>query len=174
MTLPSTVQMVHYINSSPVFIHNRRNRSRRPALTSAAQRVVLQPPTGRDALNSTQATPQIQRPLAVAAGFHRAMAAATGNQVTGGSPRPRPRPPEISTCCGLNRPRRRGWAAERINCGRSLHGRPSPCQLSRLSRPRAVVCSRGLPPARVAHVPCDAANTGRAVRDRSLQWPKDG
>ena len=26
------VQMVHHINSSPVFIHNRRNRSRRPAL----------------------------------------------------------------------------------------------------------------------------------------------
>ena len=24
--------MVHYINSSPVFIYNRRNRSRRPAL----------------------------------------------------------------------------------------------------------------------------------------------
>ena len=31
MTPPSTVQIVHYINSSPVFIHNRRNRSRRPA-----------------------------------------------------------------------------------------------------------------------------------------------
>ena len=29
---PSTVQMGHHINSSPVFIHNRRNRSRRPAL----------------------------------------------------------------------------------------------------------------------------------------------
>jgi len=27
---PFTVQMVHHINSSPVFIHNRRNRSRRP------------------------------------------------------------------------------------------------------------------------------------------------
>ena len=29
---PFTVQIVHYINSSPVFIHTRRNRSRRPAL----------------------------------------------------------------------------------------------------------------------------------------------
>ena len=58
-------------------------------------------------MNSIQATPQTQRPLAVAAGLHRAMAAATGDQVSGGSPRPRPRPPEISTCCGLSRPRRR-------------------------------------------------------------------
>ena len=29
----------------------------------------------------------------------------------GGSPRPRPRPPEISTCCGLSRPGRRRRAA---------------------------------------------------------------
>ena len=33
---------------------------------------------------------------------------------SGGSSRPRPRPPKISTRCGLNRPRRRRWAAERI------------------------------------------------------------
>ena len=85
-----------------------------------------------------------------------------------GSPRPRPRPPEISTCCGLSRPRRRRRAARHLNTGCSLHGRPSPCQLSRLSRPRAVVYSRGLLYARVALVPCDAAITGRAVRDRSL------
>ena len=32
LTPPSTTQMVHYINSSPVFIQVRRNRSRRPAL----------------------------------------------------------------------------------------------------------------------------------------------
>ena len=32
LTVPSTVQMVHHISSSPVFIHIRRNRSRRPAL----------------------------------------------------------------------------------------------------------------------------------------------
>ena len=43
----------------------------------------MRPLTGRDASSSVQATPQIQRPLAVAAGFHRAMAAATGNQVSG-------------------------------------------------------------------------------------------
>ena len=79
--------------------------------TSAAPRVVLPPLTDHDALISIQATPQTQSPLAVAAGFHRAMAAATGNQVTGGSPRPRPRPPEIGTCCGLSRPRRRRKAA---------------------------------------------------------------
>ena len=44
--------------------------------TSAAPRVVLQPLTGHDALKSIQATPQTQSPLAVAAGFHRALAAA--------------------------------------------------------------------------------------------------
>ena len=32
LTPPSTVQIVHYINSSPVFIQVGRNRSRRPAL----------------------------------------------------------------------------------------------------------------------------------------------
>ena len=79
----------------------------RSHITSAAPRVVSQPLTGHDALKSIQATPQTQSPLAVAAGFHRAMVAATGNQVTGGSPRPRPRPPEISTRRGLSRPRRR-------------------------------------------------------------------
>ena len=36
----STVQIVHYINSSPVFIHNRRNRSRRPAL-GGRERILL-------------------------------------------------------------------------------------------------------------------------------------
>ena len=90
----------------------------------------------------------------------------------GGSPRPRPRPPEISTCCGLSRPRRRRKAAG--HPGYSLYGRPSPCQLSRLSRPRAVVYSRGLLSARVALVPYDAAITGRAVRDRRLQSARVG
>ena len=32
LTVPSTVQMVHYFNSSLVFIQVGRNRSRRPAL----------------------------------------------------------------------------------------------------------------------------------------------
>ena len=32
LTPPSTAQLAHYINSSPVFIHTRRNRSRRRAL----------------------------------------------------------------------------------------------------------------------------------------------
>ena len=32
LTAPSTFQMVHHINSSLVFMHNRRNRSRRHAL----------------------------------------------------------------------------------------------------------------------------------------------
>ena len=32
LTAPSNIQIVHYINSSPVFTHTRRNRSRRPAL----------------------------------------------------------------------------------------------------------------------------------------------
>ena len=88
-------------------ISEGRRSAPRSHITSAAPRVVLQPLTGPDALISIQATPQTQSPLAVAAGFHRAMAAATGDQVSGGLPRPRPRPPEIGTCCGLSRPRRR-------------------------------------------------------------------
>ena len=58
--------------------------------------------------------------------------------------------------------------------GRSLQGHPSPCQLSRLSRPRAVACSRGLSSPRVALVPRDAANVGRAVGDRRLQSVRVG
>ena len=139
-----------------------------------SSRVVLQPLNGRDALNSIQATPKTQSPLVVAAGFHRAMAAATGNQVSGGSPRPRLRPPEISTCGGLSRPGRRRRAARHLYTGCSLYGRPSPCLLSRESRPRAVACSRGLLSARVALVPYDAAITGRAVRDRRLQSARVG
>ena len=77
------------------WISEGRRSVPRPHITSTASRVVLQPLIGRDALNSIQATPQTQRPLAVAAVFHRTMAAATGDQVSGGSPRPRPRPPEI-------------------------------------------------------------------------------
>ena len=92
----------------------------------------------------------------------------------GGSPRPRPPPPGISACCGLNRPRRRRGAAWRQIAGRSLHGRPSQCQLSPLSWPRAVACSRGLTPARVALALSNAAGVGRAVRDRSLQPARVG
>ena len=40
LTPPSPVQIVHYINSSPVFIHNRRNRSRRPA-SEGGRRILL-------------------------------------------------------------------------------------------------------------------------------------
>ena len=134
-------------------ISEGRRHVPRSHITSAAPRVVLPPLTDHDALISIQATPQTQSPLAVAAGFHRAMVAATGDQVTGGSPRPRPRPPEISTCCGLDRPRRHRKAAGRPITGRSLHGRPSSCQLSRLSWPRAVACSRGPSSSRVALVP---------------------
>ena len=46
--------------------------------------------------------------------------------------------------------------------------------MSRLSRPRAVACSRGLSSPRVALVPCDAANVGRAVGDRRLQSVRVG
>jgi len=46
--------------------------------------------------------------------------------------------------------------------------------LSRSSRPRAVAVSRGLPPARVALALGDAADEGRAVRDRRLRSPRVG
>jgi hypothetical protein len=91
----------------------------------------------------------------------------------GGSPRPRPPPPGISACCGLNRPRRRRGAAWRPIAGRSLHGRPSPCQLSPLSWPRAVACSRGLPSARVALAPRRREHgPRRAVRDCRGKSPR--
>ena len=70
----------------------------------------------------------------------------------------------------------RGGAAgpPSVFCGRSLHGRPSSCQLSRLSQPRAVVCSRGLSSTHVALALGDAADAGRAVRDRRLRSPRVG
>ena len=40
LTPPSTIQLVHYINSSPVFIHIGRNRSRRPA-PEGGRRILL-------------------------------------------------------------------------------------------------------------------------------------
>ena len=45
--------MVHHINSSPVFIHTRRNRSRRPALAALLR--ALAPAPDRDAFAEASA-----------------------------------------------------------------------------------------------------------------------
>ena len=129
------------------WISEGRRSVPRPHITSTASRVVLRPLIGRDALNSIQATPKTQSPLAVAAGFHRAMAAATGNQVSGGSPRPRPRPPEISTCGGLSRPGRRRRAARHqipVVLYMAIHHRASclDCHCLAPSPVRAAYCLR--------------------------------
>ena len=75
------------------------------------------------------------------------MAAATGNQVSGGSPRPRPRPPEISTCGGLSRPGRRRRAARHqipVVLYMAIHHRASclDCHCLAPSPVRAAYCLR--------------------------------